>query len=937
MNPIKVILILLISLQLHTQIFAQITIDGTISDSELNPISNALVEIIDEQYSTNVYFANTNEDGYFIISGITDVKDANNSTPTDYIILRNYPNPFNPSTIIYFELPIADNIEIKIYDILGREVRTLFNNYQKAGVYQMIWDGRNNFGVGVSAGVYLCRLKTQNIFKVHKMVLLDGGSTSTSLSNNKLNKNGLNSISTINRVFNFTIKVSGSSILETDFRYLTCSSDTTLNLTVPKILQSVTIGPEGGKLETEDFSLTVPAGAFEENVVLNLGIESDSIPVEEDAMSKLFRIDGLPEFYFKDLPVKIKLETHSLDSISIAMGGVDSTFFEGIEIINYDYYHAMDSSGYAVTVLPSPFTNNTSLLKSHNHFATQSSSNLTRSFFLALISPLEAVSKNGNFIFHFPKSKALFIPDIDNYLEDAVDVIELLGFNQLPLRSNIFLSNWPMKVKFKLYENSTVLISKALSSLNVAGRYYIKNNKSYLVEDWIININFSSFLNTPLSDLRRTLGRSVFVNFTNQNFLYGNFDTKIYWLKESLWIWVEELFPKDEYHTPFFYDLTDLQLKKLFKLNVVPEIFNGIMLNSSSDKYQKMNHIIAVSALIKFLAKTTEQKDRVVVDIYNSILAQKSSVGGLIHAMDETENIWWPNFFKEFIQGNIYSVPSEEFLNNLSETIEFNIGDTLKHVDETYYDISAKLFRININSDEIKNNRSLNFKIDPKNTNLAYVKTLVFGLTDSRLIYLSEGIDFSIGNLFEHDALIVCVVNSGNEPPYTGTSNINLDIRARDELPFKQCQIKIGLPAKFKFENADSAYTNYWSPRWQAKGSFKENIFIGNIDQDFHGENTTGTMKVIIDLETKVVTHFEANATTIDSWGTSNWGVLGKTVPLKLYLPKITLENLIKGTTVCSSIEGVIYNATPNEGDREDLISWDCDTTSEISIDFDIE
>ncbi|MEJ2616085.1 MAG: T9SS type A sorting domain-containing protein [Ignavibacteriaceae bacterium] len=181
MEVIKYLTVLLL-IFLYQDSFAQITIDGTVTDADLNPVSDALVEIIDEDDSTNVYSANTNEQGYFSISAITDIEEDLSQVPQNYIVLSNYPNPFNPSTAIYFELPKADDIEIVIYDILGREIRVLYKAFHEAGSDQIIWDGRNNRNSPVAAGIYLCRLKTKDMFKVHKMVLLDGGSSSPFLA-----------------------------------------------------------------------------------------------------------------------------------------------------------------------------------------------------------------------------------------------------------------------------------------------------------------------------------------------------------------------------------------------------------------------------------------------------------------------------------------------------------------------------------------------------------------------------------------------------------------------------------------------------------------------------------------------------------------------------------------------------------------------------------
>ena len=125
MNTHRIIFLAFFSVFFVVQIQSQIKIDGTVTNEDLTPVSNALVEIIDENDSTNVYSSNTNDQGYFTISVITGIETNLSQLPQDYIVLSNYPNPFNPTTIIYYELPKSENIEIKIYDILGRRSKNV--------------------------------------------------------------------------------------------------------------------------------------------------------------------------------------------------------------------------------------------------------------------------------------------------------------------------------------------------------------------------------------------------------------------------------------------------------------------------------------------------------------------------------------------------------------------------------------------------------------------------------------------------------------------------------------------------------------------------------------------------------------------------------------------------------------------------------------------
>ena len=94
-------------------------------------------------------------------------------TPDDYVLEQNYPNPFNPTTTINFTLPLDKNISLVVYDVLGKEVKTLLNNEElKKGSHQVTWDGTNNFNQQVASGNYIYTLKFGNFTKSAKMTLL---------------------------------------------------------------------------------------------------------------------------------------------------------------------------------------------------------------------------------------------------------------------------------------------------------------------------------------------------------------------------------------------------------------------------------------------------------------------------------------------------------------------------------------------------------------------------------------------------------------------------------------------------------------------------------------------------------------------------------------------------------------------------------------------
>ncbi len=92
--------------------------------------------------------------------------------PTDYILNQNYPNPFNSSTMISFDLPDNGQVELSIYDVLGRKVTTLLNENMSAGNHSVTWNGRSDNGESVATGVFFYRLQSKDFDQTKRMLLV---------------------------------------------------------------------------------------------------------------------------------------------------------------------------------------------------------------------------------------------------------------------------------------------------------------------------------------------------------------------------------------------------------------------------------------------------------------------------------------------------------------------------------------------------------------------------------------------------------------------------------------------------------------------------------------------------------------------------------------------------------------------------------------------
>jgi hypothetical protein len=92
--------------------------------------------------------------------------------PALFELRNNYPNPFNPSTIISYTLPIQSHVVIDVYDILGKKVTTLVNETASQGSYYTIWNGLNNQAETVNSGIYFYHMKAGNFSDVKRMLYI---------------------------------------------------------------------------------------------------------------------------------------------------------------------------------------------------------------------------------------------------------------------------------------------------------------------------------------------------------------------------------------------------------------------------------------------------------------------------------------------------------------------------------------------------------------------------------------------------------------------------------------------------------------------------------------------------------------------------------------------------------------------------------------------
>ena len=174
----KIVIAGLIGLMLSVGARAESEVSGQVRFAGGEPVGGAdvmLFDVSDEQLGV-VAKTTTDEAGQFVLA----LTAAGSAQPMRFSLGQSYPNPFNPSTIIPYELAEAARVRLDVFNLLGQRVTTLVDDEQVAGSYTARWDARDASGQGVASGVYLYRLtaaftsSADEVMATRRMVLVDG-------------------------------------------------------------------------------------------------------------------------------------------------------------------------------------------------------------------------------------------------------------------------------------------------------------------------------------------------------------------------------------------------------------------------------------------------------------------------------------------------------------------------------------------------------------------------------------------------------------------------------------------------------------------------------------------------------------------------------------------------------------------------------------------
>ena len=710
---------------------------------------------------------------------------------------------------------------------------------------------------------------------------------------------------------------------------VSCSKDSptgpsTTAPTTPTV--TAIIGASGGNISYEGFSMSVPAAAFARTETLR--VEKQTYEGEFGSMNVTdqFRLDGLPADFAGKIDIKLKCTRAPSTGLFIGVGAEGTDLESGKSRILYKPIPAISDSGYLKVSLDQ--TSLGRFLAKTN--GAHGSGGVDISFWTGFDQLDTLKSSAEHFKVIHPRSSVGMAMQIARELEEAYLWFTQLGFN----RGTYSAAKWPMWVQIgraSHFENNDLVgIEMRWSALPSPGvpEIWLGCNEN----EWDHGIaEFRKWLFANFSAVFCTVHDNFFHQEVTPERLVTHGQRLWPYTALSAWAGAKAHVPGQDSLPPMF---KGRMLTPLFGVPCPSNVFPG-------------GHGRGMVGLMKHFADVYGESK--LVDLYHAVRdpSATNAVDLLFNSIPDPENIWWPEFVKRYLAGEIYGVPADTFLADLQGGTgprEFTISgknDTLKYFSAQYRDLSAKLYRVNLRYPGIASNAMISFEVGPPTLNLNYVHVIVFGLKNHELQYWGKANKVSVAKLTDLTAegydIVAAVVNSANERPYTGSMAIDLDVTVQTQ-SFHLASIQVrttGTTQWYDGSTTSGSFVLYNSSKRFREGTYTDGHFTSSWN-DVTTVTNSGSWDIVVDNSQgfPLLKYFKATESTISGTETETWKIEASAtcaIPGANHLGG--LEFIVRGLDVANHIKPV-ENRLDNSATNywRQLTATDFDSDSYIKI-----
>jgi len=711
------------------------------------------------------------------------------------------------------------------------------------------------------------------------------------------------------------------------------------------------IGAAGGKLETKDFIITVPEGAFDTTATLKLTlVESD--PSQSAAqVTSTYRLTGLNCNWSKPLEFKIRYDGTLGEESYIALGYnyYDAEIEDSI-MVN-ELFAAVDSQGFLSCIVPPLEVPDSELKFTSEHPVVYHPLALQARLMIRGWSKKIASLQSECVEIKYDPGLSFDRSKVEQFAKDLEEAIYF--FHTMGLMKRDVLGG-RHKIQVHIFDDARNATQPSFIECNEIGSlkaFDPATQYRLLSMVYKIKIPGSYFIEADNNRLRMVAGEGIF-RFEN----YCIIRERKNWLVWALNSWVREYFYGSNPEFMPGENLYPMFMQPFHGMNAVikddPEIF------PRNNEYLRTKlHGYGMSSLVKYLFDNYNENFDLLPKIYLGLQAESGTqhpIDVIFNCIEDPEYIWWPGFLKEYLIGSIWDVPAKVFLDkiNSSDKVHFmDEADTVRHFDRSYMDLSARLCQVNLSKDlseyVLGDGDKMNFKLGPKSLNMDYVKVLVYKYKEGQLTFLGEGQDVTIDNvkgLIDNGdtTLLAAVVNSANEYPYEEEMNIELTIKMVKERiwPWKYVSLDALVNDAILRSNSGVDYLwekfTYEMTDQELTASEDGTRFTASWLDQASNYKVEGGIDITVDTVTYEITGFYAwgnsesisdNVVTLSVRGEIR-GKEGIRIPV-VYWDDDFLSHQVTGEEVCSVIDKwtYVYSSYPGESYemKNTLVSYSCD------------
>lgn len=668
-----------------------------------------------------------------------------------------------------------------------------------------------------------------------------------------------------------------------------------------------TIGPAGGEIEKDELSITIIPGTFSANHNITITDAANENSSGSNSVSKRYKISGLPAEYSNALHIKMKYNKPLSGSSFITVGEAVYDSLKGTTSIVSEPFDAIDSAGYLYAELPA---SNTDLSKQFNSYGSKVDD---YDKFIESISGYAWAVSNYNYIC-YPTALATEVTEVGAKLDSANSIAWKLNLNYYAGagREKVFIE----------YQDYIV-----------NGHWKKKNS--------VWSVSRSHVEQHKYNDIRIDMGRRL-IDREFYSFNYSFVNVNKNWFNGAVLAYAEEMFTEDQnFKYPAEVDTFGM------------EPFKGMISKPGTDNKTQYRYGGGLASLIKYLVGDPRYGKPGISKTYENFGVYGNSTEALIQSVDGKLIDWHPDFFKKLVNREIYELPENYFLDKASA--EWNInsaGDTLKIFSSgdpsvgTYRDLSAKIFKINLNNPEVTETGKMFLKMKG-NGNQQGLSLIVFGIKNGKTEYIGSSYanDVELQNLKGYsdngmNKFLLVLVNSNGSKPFTNESSIDLEVKVDPGeesgdpsiLTYTKCSASLKVIADVIESTADSTdivtRDLILGGARYITGSFKGNTFTGGADYN----GIKDTITITLDPELTAITSVEWHVIE----NNEQWQILYEYGYTAAGIPVSSSEKNVfnlAGSGVCNTLSKVIYHYSDFNGTK-DIEEYQCDNLSNIYIGF---